>query len=255
MYSNKEEVLFRFNKKDRKLFDSVQKKHWRNIESNYKKLKERCKKEIFMPIETDHKEWVTSRVNSHINESVIRLLYLTEAFCEDSKKFNAPAVAVLIKSMVEIPLHMGYMLWVVSENHSFEKIRKELAKISFGNRDRSTGLTSVSKITGKEMHEKADEMMEKFFQKESQKSGIKIFETLYKESNATGHHNYEARMLCGRTNDGLWKEKDRKDIFQFFTNNIFQFFLHCDTILWVTLIFWDAIDHYLDQLPDYIKNK
>ena len=255
MYTNKPEIFFHYNKTDRGLFDSAQKEHWKSIEGAYKKLSCRCKKEITMPIQATHKEWITSRVNSHINESVIRLLYLTEAFCEESKKFNTPAAAVLIKSMVEIPLHMGYLLWIVSENHSFEKIRKELAKIAFGNRDKNTGLTTTSKITGKEMYEKADSMMEKIFKEESQKSTIKIFETLYKQSNTTGHHNYEARMLCGLTNNSVWKVKDRKEQFQFFTNKLFQLFLHCDTILGIASIFWNATDHYTNQIPDLIKNE
>lgn len=255
MYTNKPEIAFRFNKVDRKLFDKIQKEHWRTIEKEYKKLKQRCQKKIFVPVEATQKNWITARVNLHATESVMRLLYLTEAFCETSKKFNGAASAVLLKGMVEIPLHLGYMFWIISENHSFEKVRKELSKIAFGNRDKDTGLTSTGKVTGREMYDKADEMIEKIHKNSSEKSTIKIFKTLYKESNATGHHNFEARMFSGLYNNDTWEAKDRKELFQFLTNKIFQLFLHSSATLGMTSIFLRGIDHHLEHLPDEIKKQ
>lgn len=252
MYTNKHYVKFNFGHKNLRLFNDKQKEDWSIIEKEYEKLKKRCVKEIFVPTEATHKEWIAARVNLHRNESIMRLLYLTEAFCEVSKKFNGPAAAVLIKGMVEIPLHLGYLSWLLSEHRPFEKMRKELSKIAFGNRDESTGLTSSSKVSGKDMYEKADKIMQKTFQENEL---TKVFETLYKDANATGHHNFEGRMLCGIKNDNTWKTKDRKELFTFYTKSIFPFFFKCEAILVMTSILYKTIDHYLKHLPDYLDKK
>lgn len=90
--------------------------------------------------------------------------------------------------------------------------------------------------------------MEKHF-----KQNKNFFKWLYQESNVIGHHNYEGReMLCGIMNkQGVWRAKDRKDLFMFYNNNIFQFFFYCDAILGMTKILLDAMDHYVTQLPEY----
>jgi hypothetical protein len=92
-------------------------------------------------------------------------------------------------------------------------------------------------------------MIEKHFQAEP--STLKIFRTVYKEANATGHHNYEGRnLLMGVQKGDTWTPKDRKEWFVFLTSNIFQVFLHAGTILSMSSFFVNAIDHYLAGLPD-----
>ncbi len=256
MNLNKKQIKFLYSKEHKNLFNSQQLVHFSSIEKIYIKLLSRCVPQVDLPVSTTHKKWIASRVNLHVNTSIMRLLYLTENFCDASKKFNAPAVAVLVKAMLEIPLHMGYLVWILSEarNLGFEKIRIELDKIAFGNRDKNTGLTYSGKINAKTYYERADAMVKKLFK--DYPESINIFEKMYKESNATGHHNHEAQMLCGIQNGGSWKAKDRMELFQLFTNSIFQFFMHCDALLGMTDIFLSAIDHYLENLPDYFeKNK
>ena len=156
--------------------------------------------------------------------------------------------------MVEIPLHLGFLVWIISENNDFEKIRKQLDKIAFGNIDKKTKLTSISKVNGKELYEKTDMILKKLFKKEG--GSYDIFEIIYKEANALGHHNYEGRnMLCGLQNhkEGVWYAKDRKELFQFYSNNIFQFFLSCDTILFMSDVLLTGIDYYLNNLPEYFE--
>jgi hypothetical protein len=247
--TNTNSINLVFNEEDTKLFSDDQKRHWENTQKFYGKLRERCLPDIEIPISTSHKKWITARVNLHTTTSLMRLLYLVEGFCDVSKKFNAVASAVFVKAMTEIPLHLGYLVWILAEHNDFESIRTELSKLAFGNRDKGVGLTVSSKISQKDLYTHADAMIKKFFK--DQPSTINIFETLYKEANATGHHNYEGRnLLCGVQNDDTWHAKDRKEWFVFMSNNIFQFFMHCDAILGMSDVFLNAIDYYLNQMPE-----
>jgi len=128
-------------------------------------------------------------------------------------------------------------------------MREELAKITWGKKDDKTHLTYKANITQKEFYTRADEMIEKHFK--DQPSTIKIFETVYKEGNAIGHHNYEARnVMIGVLGKKAWKPKDRKEWFIFLSSHIFQLFLHAGTILGMSVFFVNAIDHYLENLPE-----
>ncbi len=249
---NKDSIVFNFSKQDSQLFDVRQREDWIHIEKFYKKIQKYCLAKVIIPTTGSHKEWITARVKLHVSTSIMRLLYLTESFCDTSKTFNSAGSAVLIKAMVEIPLHLGYLTWILDEHSDFDSIKKELSKIAFGRRDQKGGLTKSSKITQKDFYTRADGLIKKFFK--DQPSTINIFETLYKEANATGHHNYEGRnMLCGLENNGIWQAKDRKELFVFYSTKIFQFFMHCNAILGMSFVFLEAIDHYLKQLPDYYR--
>jgi len=247
MLTNVDSIEFNYSEEDKKLFKPEQREHWKNIQRHYLDLRKKCLQEITLPQSGTHREWITSRVNYHTSPSLIRLLYLTEGFCNSSKTFNAVSSAVLVKAMVEIPLHLGYITWILSEHNSFEEIKSELHKLAFGNRDPESGLTTSGKVTQKILYTRSDEMVKKIFKKNP--SAINIFESLYKDANATGHHNYEARMLTGIQNKDTWKAKDRKESFVFFSNNIFQFFMHCDAVLGMSGLLLKAIDHYLSHLP------
>ena len=247
--TNLNSIALNFSEEDKKLFSEEQKRHWENIQKFYEKLQKRCLPEVKTPISASHKIWITARVNLHTTTSLMRLLYLVEGFRDVSEKFNGVASAVFIKAMTEVPLHLGHLVWILSEHNDFESIRAELSKLAFGNRDKGVGLTVSSKISQKDLYTHSDAMIKKFFK--DQPSTINIFETLYKEANATGHHNYEGRnLLCGVQNDDTWRAKDRKEWFKFISNNIFQFFMHCDAILGMSDVFLSAIDHYLNQMPE-----
>ncbi len=242
-------IVFDYSDADKTLFKNDQDRHWKDIEEFYVKLRSRCKDELKLSDRGTHKEWITSRVEMHMVTSLMRLLYLTESFRDSTMKFNAAAAAIHIKAMVEIPFHLGYLVWILSSHSKFEEMRAELAKIAWGIRDEDTGLTGKANITQKVFYTRADEMIEKHFK--DQPSTIKIFKTVYKEANATGHHNYEGRnVLMGVQKDDTWKPKDRKEWFVFLSSNIFQFFLHCATILSMSSFFVGAIDYYLEHLPD-----
>jgi hypothetical protein len=247
MLTNLDSIDFAYSEEDRKLFESEQYEHWDNIQKHYIKIRKRFKLEVHLPQTGTHKEWIRSRVDMHVAQSLMRLLYLVEEFCSASLAFNSVAAASLIKSMAEIPLHLGYIVWVLREHNDFEKIRIELGKIAFGNIDPKSGLTTSGKISNKDLYIKSDIVINKMFEDNSSERGI--FESIYKDSNATGHHNYEGRMLTGIQNKDIWKAGDRKSLFLFFSNKVFQIFLHCDVILGMTTVLLKAIDHYLDQLP------
>ncbi|HSE34925.1 MAG TPA: hypothetical protein VLB83_02260, partial [Candidatus Paceibacterota bacterium] len=211
IYTNAESIKFNYSNEDLLLFNDDQKRHQKNIEEFYIKLRARCLSEVEIPISASHKVWITSRVNQHVTSSLMRLLYLAESYCDSALKFNAAGCAVTIKAMLEIPFHLGYLTWILDQQQTFGGIRAELGKIAFGEKDPASKLTGRSKISQKVFHQRADEMMKKFFQ--SKPSDIKIFETIYKEANATGHHNSEGRMLVGWKNDDTWRAKDRKEAF------------------------------------------
>src|SRR3989344_505010 len=252
--TNINSIAFDYGEEEQKLFNDDQKRHWKSIEGYYVKLKNRCLSEVTILESCSHKEWIQQRVGLHVTTSLMRLLYLAESFVQATKSFNAVASAAHVKAMAEVPLHLGYLVWILAEHKDFQGIRGELSKIAFGNRDQKTGLTSSGKISQKTLYSRSDEMMREFFK--DQPSSINVLETLYKETNVTGHHNYEGRnLLCGVQNDSIWKAKDRKEWFVFISNNIFQFFLHCDTAIGMSYLFLDAIDHYLNQLPDYLPDK
>lgn len=242
-------IAFNYSEADKALFQNDQERHWKDIEGFYVKLRGRCVDELKLSQGGTHKAWITQRVEMHMVTSLIRLLYLTESFRDAALKFNSAAAAVHIKAMAEIPLHLGYLVWILSSHSKFEDMRAELKKIAWGIRDNKTHLTYRANITQKEFYTRADEMIEKHFK--DQPSTIKIFETIYKEANATGHHNYEGRnLLIGVQKDGTWTPKDRKEWFIFLSSNIFQFFLQCATILGMTSLFVNMIDHYLAHLPE-----
>lgn len=248
--TNINSISFSFSKKDRSLFDESQQQYWQDIEKFYTKLKKRCKNKIYLPQTGTHKEWVVSRIDYYTTPSLMRLLYLTEAFCDSAENFNAVSCASLIKSIAEIPLCLGHIVWVLDKQYDFETIRKELKKIEFGNRDSKTKLSFSGGILHKDLYKHSDEIRRKLFKDNS--SAINIFEALYKEANMIGHHSYEARMLCGIQDKDFWEVKDRKEQFVFFSSNIFQFFLYCYTIMSMSDVFMNAIDHYLKHLPDSI---
>lgn len=252
MNTTLEFISFNYLESDKALFKNNQEPHWESISKFYGVLRARCMNELRVSERGTHKEWVTQRVEMHMVTSLIRLLYLTESFRDSAMSFNIVAGAVQIKAMVEIPLHLGYLVWILVRHKKFEEIRTELAKIAWGNRDVDTGLTGSANISQKTFYTHADEMIEEHFK--GQPSTIEIFKTLYKESNATGHHNYEGRnVLIGLQKDDTWRVKDRKEWFVFLSSNIFQIFLHCDTILGMSSIFVEAIDHYLSNLPEYFE--
>jgi hypothetical protein len=254
MNTNKDSIAFDFSVEDRKIFNDEQREDWDQIESSYEDLKKLCQTKIDIPITGSHKEWIAARVNLHVTPSIMRLLYLTESFCDATAEFNSVTSAVLIKAMAEIPLHLGYLVWILDSKKDFESIRVELSKIAFGNRNPKTGLTVSSNISQKTLYSRSDEMIKKFFK--DQTSEINILEELYKDANATGHHNYEGRnMLCGLQNNGTWLAKDRKELFLFYSKNIFHFFMYCETILSMSKIFLSAIDFYLKELPDNFPTK
>jgi len=254
IYTTKESIIFNYSSEDEKLFTDNQKEYWKNIIHFYEKIRSLCLSEIQTPIESTHKKWITSRVNLHTTTSLTRLLYLTESFSNSALDFNSVAAAIHIKAMTEIPLHLGYIVWVLDSHHSFNEIREQLAKIAFGNRNNGTGLTVSSKISHKEMYTKTDEIMTKLFKNNEHK--MNMFESLYKDANAIGHHNHESHnMLIGLRTDETWRIKDRKEWFVFWSNNIFQFFLYCNTILTMSWVLMDAINYYLTQLPEYFPDK
>jgi len=255
MHLNKKNIRFPLTWKYGKFFNSDQKVSLKNIEKYYSELHKRCVREIYKPIEATHKEWISARVLLHVNTSLMRLLYLTETFYHSLKKFNSASVGVLIKGMTEIPLHIGFLVWVIAKHNTFKEIRKQLMRLSFGDKDQKTELTYRSKVTGKELYENSD-MMDREFAKDN--NSHNLFEILYKEGNAIGHHNFETReMFCGIMDlkKNTWYAKDRKELFKFYANNIFQYFLYCDAILGMTNIFLKRIDYYLDRLPEYFETE
>lgn len=250
MITNLDSIKFGYSEEDKALFDDLQRGYFGNIPKNYLKLKEYCLPEIEVIQSGTHKEWIRARMNLYVTTSIMRLLYLTESFTEASENFNTVTAAVHIKAMVEIPLHLAYLTWIVSEKHTFEEIREELKKLTWGIKNPDTGLTQKANITQKELYQNADLVTKKLFKETPEM--INIFETIYKEANATGHHNYEGRnVLVGVQNDNTWKMRDRKEWFVFISKNIFQFFLQADTILFMSDMLIQAINHYIEQLPDY----
>jgi len=252
MKTNPYKISFDYNYNDQIFFDEHQKRHWENIQKNYENLRSLCLDEIYIPVSASHKDWISARVSQHATTSLMRLLYLVESFRDATKNFNAVAAAVHIKAMAEIPFHLGYLVWILAKHSTFQSIKEELGKIAFGNKGKETGLTASSKISQKTFYRVGDKMMREFFKDDPKQ--VNILEYIYKEANATGHHNYEARMLVGLQNNGTWKAKDRKESFVFYCNNIFQFFLHCDAILSTSSIFMNALEYYLKNLPESLPD-
>ncbi len=254
--TNINNIKFEYSPEELELFSSDQREFLNRIEIYYAEIKKKCRDNIKIVITGTHKEWITARVNLHVNTSLIRLLYLTESFCDASNKFNSVAVASHLKSMVEIPMHLGYLVWIISEHKKFEEIKTELSKIAFGKRNPKNNLTYKAKITQKEFYKTADLMLKKIFHESPE--DVNVLETIYQEANATGHHNYEGRnVLTGFQNGdetgGTWKQKNRKEWFIFISGNIFQFFLYATTILSTTKVLEEAIEHYLNQLPETLE--
>jgi hypothetical protein len=253
--TNADSIKFEYIKEDEDLFNSDQKELWKSIEQKYLELKNKCLDNIEIKTSCSHKEWVTCRVNLHVTTSIMRLLYLTESFCDNSKKFNSVASAANIKSMVEIPMHLGYLLWIISEHSTFDTIKPKLHALAFGNRDHDTGLTNNPLISQKELHKKTDLMLKKLF--DNDENTLNIIETVYKEANAIGHHNFEGRNLLngvqnGDASGGVWRQKDRKEWFVFISGQIFQLFFYADTILQITSVLENAIAHCIEHLPETI---
>lgn len=249
MVTNLDSIKFEYSPEDEVLFDEHQKIYWRHMEDTYLELKSRCLEEVEIIQSGTHKEWIKARIDLYVTTSLMRLLYLSESFCDSTKRFNAVATAVHIKAMVEIPFHLSYLVWILSEKHTFEEIRAELDKVTWGNKNPETGLTSGGKISQKEFYEKADITIKKLFKEDA--TTLNMFELIYKGANATGHHNYEGRnVLVGVQNGTTWKMRDRKEWFVFITTKIFQFFLHAEAVMSTSANFVKAIDFYIDQLPE-----
>jgi hypothetical protein len=185
----------------------------------------------------------------------MRLLYLGESFCDASLKFNAPSTAVHVKAMVEPVLHIANLAWILEHHRNdFEQIRIELDRMAFGNR--ATGdLTTSARISQRELYTRADELM-KGYEKGEEADELNIFEILYKEANASGHHNFEGRdILVGKMDKNhVWRPEDRKRWFVFISSNIFPFFLHTGVVFNMSSIFVHHIDYHLEKMPDLLPN-
>jgi hypothetical protein len=254
IFTNINKIKFNYSEKDKKLFSENQLEDFDTIPKHYLKLKNHCLSEVEIIQSGTHKEWIRCRVNLHVTTSLMRLLYLTESFVDASNNFNIVSAAVHIKAMVEIPFHLAYLVYILTEKNKFEDIRDELKKLTWGIKNPDTGLTQKANLTQKELYKTADKIAKKLFHETPDM--INMFEIIYKEANAGGHHNYEGRnLLTGVSKNGIWKIRDRKEWFVFISKNIFQFFLHADSILFISDIFIKAINHYIDQLPDYFSDK
>lgn len=255
MQTNLDEIKFNYPVEDFNLFDDDQKRFITDIENYYTELQKYCVSKVEIIVEGTEKEWITSRINAQVVTLIMSLLYLTESFRSEALNFNLVASAATVKSMVEIPIHLGYLLWVLTEYNDFETIKEKIHSLGFGQIDKKTGLVHVTNVKQRTMYEKSDLMFKKLSPETP--DFINIFETIYKESNASGHNNYSIRnILCGNqsgTSPRIWEAKDRKEWFLFITSKIFQVFLHVSTILFTTSIFLKAINHRLDQLPDYLS--
>lgn len=243
-------LVFNYSDEDIKLFDSKQHAHWKSIEDFYLKLNNECLSEIRLPQVCPSQEWVVSRVHLHVSQSLLRLLNLTEAFCNASKEFNIMSAAALIKAMTEIPLHIGYILWILRTHKDYSVARKKIMELAIGERDSITGFTSKSRVGQKTLYIRADEVIRDLFGNKS--SDVGIFETLYKESNVVGHNNFEARMLTGiyDLKENIWRAGGKKDLFILFTNGMFPLFFYCDAILSMSYVLFQAIDRQLKTTPD-----
>lgn len=252
MATTLEAISFNYSEEDAKLFQNEQDRHWRNIEEKYLLLRNRCMEEIPTPVQTTQNIWVRTRTNRLLTTSIMRLLYLTESFRDSAIQFNAPATAVQVKAMVEPGLHIANLAWVL-ENHrnNFDSIRVEFDRMAFGRRDRGE-LTTRARISHRDLYRRADTLLSRLENTSGENHLINVFETIYQEANATGHHNFEGRdTLIGVTDtNNTWHPRDRKEWFTFMSSNIFQFFLHTSTIFTMSHIFIGMIDHYLEHLPE-----
>jgi len=255
MTTTLETLSFGYSDEDAALFQNDQQRYWDSIEEYYPLLRERCLDEIPTPTITNQREWVRTRTNRLLTTSIMRLLYLGESFRDASLKFNGPAAAVHAKAMVEPVLHIANIAWIL-ENHNvdFDQIRIEFSQMAFGRRD-GGGLTTRANISNRQLYRRADELMRQLGNSEDDTPDINVFETLYQEANATGHHNFEGRdTLVGVTDENdIWHPKDRKEWFIFMSSNIFQFFLYTSTVFSMSHIFVGIIDHYLEQLPERLS--
>lgn len=255
MKTTLEAIELNYSDADKALFENDQGRHWSRIEEYYSILRERCLDEIQMPLEATHRVWVTSRVNRLLVTSLMRLLYLGESFCDASLKFNAPSAAVHVKAMVEPVLHIANLVWILEHYHNdFEQIRTELDRMAFGRSE--SGLTASARISQKELYRRADEIMNGYKESEAE-DDLNVFETLYKEANATGHHNFEGRdVLIGQTDfvNHVWRPADRKQWFVFISSNVFQFFLHTGVVFSMSSVFVGHIDHYLENMPEMLTD-
>ncbi|MEX0918486.1 MAG: hypothetical protein WDZ85_00740 [Candidatus Paceibacterota bacterium] len=255
MTTTLEVLSFEYSDEDVALFQNDQQRHWESIERYYPLLRLRCLDEIPTPIETSQREWITTRSNRLLTTSIMRLLYLAESFRDACLKFNGPATAIHAKAMIEPVLHISNIAWILEHhNADFEQIRREFDQMAFGRRD-GGGLTTRARISNRQLYTRADELMQRLGNGAENTPDINVFETLYKEANATGHHNFEGRdILIGVTDkNDVWRPKDRKEWFIFMSSNIFQFFLHTSTVLSMSHIFVGMIDHYLNQLPERLS--
>lgn len=256
MNTTLETLSFEYSDEDAALFQNDQRKHWESVERYYPLLRARCLEEIPTPIETNQREWVRTRANRLLTTSIMRLLYLGESFRDASLKFNGPAAAIHAKAMVEPVLHIANIAWIL-ENHNtdFEQIRREFDQMAWGRRD-GGGLTTRARISNRQLYTRADELMHRLGSGEYDAPVVKVFETLYQEANATGHHNFEGRdILIGVTDENdVWHPKDRKEWFIFMSSNIFQFFLYTSTVFSMSNIFAGIIDHYLERLLERLSD-
>lgn len=255
MTTTLETLSFNYSNEDVTLFQNDQQRHWESIKKYYPLLRARCLEEIPTPVETNQGEWVTTRSNRLLTTSIMRLLYMGESFRDASIRFNGPAAAIHAKAMVEPVLHIANIAWILEHhNTNFEQIRREFDQAAFGQRDRD-GLTTRARISNRQLYTRADELMQRLGNGEEDTPDINVFETLYQEANATGHHNFEGRdILIGVTDkNDVWRPKDRKEWFIFMSSNIFQFFLHASTVFSMSYIFVGMIDHYLKQLPERLS--
>lgn len=248
--TTQETINFNYSPEDVKLFKNNQEVNWRAIENSYIQIRLRCMGEIIMPSTASHKVWIEARVNRLLVTSIMRLLYLGESFQDTSLKFNAPSTAVHVKAMVEPVLHVANLVWILRHKDNFDEIRAELARMAYCNRA-TNELTTSAKISQKELYTRADELIH-LYTEGVEKEYPNLFQILYQDSNATGHHNFEGRdMLIGLPDkQNVWRPKDRKEWFIFLSSNIFPFFMYTRMIFSMTSIFIGEIDYHLENMPD-----
>jgi len=186
---------------------------------NYKKSIE---KYIYTDIKmTDFKEPLErafqSRLQILLSSVLLRSLLLKEGLVTALNRNNFPSYYAILKSFIEVPALIGYLVHLVNENEDLNKIIQVMARLQLGTR--KAGSFSIGKrkainvlsmfkkldkvVKNMEASGKSIEEREKIFRGENNLTSI------YKNVCNFGHINWPAHISVGIMKEGIWGAKKK----------------------------------------------
>jgi hypothetical protein len=169
---------------------------------------------------TDYTEPIEKAFQSRLqilqSETLLRALMLKEGMVLALNNNNFPTYYATLKSFLEIPAVLGYVVHLIYNNNDYNEIVPKINKLHLGNREAGQFPTgNVKAINVMTMFEKLDQVFDDIAREGKSKEKLeqmqkdeKILSSTYADVCNFGHTNFNANLSIGILHDDAWKAKE-----------------------------------------------